>query len=160
MNKSVFKIYFSSTLTTLFILFIFICSIKLNVINLPYKVRSLASNFLPQGWGFFTKSFDKQNVLYDAKSNELVSFTNGDSRNYFGFSKLSRRIGIESERLISRVDTTKKINNEYIVKRDTTLFYYLKNGSYYVVERETPPIIFLGKKYKPKEKITHIKLVN
>lgn len=146
-------------LSTSFILLIFISSLKINIINLPYKIRTVSSSFLPQGWGFFTKSARQQNVLYSSNTNEIISFTNGDSRNYFGLSKLSRRIGMESERLFAKIDSTKKINNEFIIKRDSTL-YYIPNGSYYFVEKKTIPFVYLGKKYKPKEKITHIKLIN
>lgn len=157
-------IFVGSIISLIIMLVIFICSIKVNVVFIPDNYKRMVSNLLPQGWGFFTRSpRGKQYMLYEYNTNKVITFKSGSSDNYFGFSKMSRRLNLESERLI---DFAKIKNNDEAnegvtikIKRDSSQFFYIKPSMYKIVESETIPILFVNKNYTSPKRVFFVNFI-
>lgn len=83
-------------------------SIGPNATDVSFQERYAASLFLPEGWGFFTRSpRETKYVLYHASAQGqpagLVTYRNSSAQNLFGFSRRSRRLNMEFCRFLPAI---------------------------------------------------------
>lgn len=160
-------LYYISLVSILliFIFLIFISSLKSTVFDVSFSSKYNISMTTPQGWGFFTRNpREAQFVLYELEDSvpELVTFKNASSKNLFGFSRLSRRINLEFQRMLGRVNDS--LWKEEISELDTLIiektgeFIYLEKGYYLIENKETTPWQYAGYKdnYSPEVKYAKV----
>jgi len=166
-NIKRFIFYFATIFIVLFFIFIvFISSLKSTVFDVPFIRKYNISLVSPQGWGFFTRNpRENQFALYliEGKDKKLVTFKNASTSNLLGFSRLSRRINLEFQRILIKVNDTLWVDKEQKstlkVKRDNH-FIYLKKGHYIIERSELTPWQYSRFKnnYVPKQDLIKVEL--
>jgi len=154
-------VYIVNCMSILLILIVLLLNVKTSIVDVPHKWKLIGVNFFPEGWGFFTRNpREKQSVLFKKKKKtyELITYKNSSFANWWGFSKKSRRISLEKDRLVGRL-LEKDGTNYYIVERDS-LFHYLHTGEYLLVEYSTTPWSFLNEQYKINKEYRKIKFID
>ncbi len=135
-----------------FVASIFFSSISYNVNTPNHTFKMLFNLSVPEGWGFFTRSPREDIVdLYTINNGELkkVLHENGDMSNFFGSSRKSRKIGMETSIILSRIQDSlwhKQSDLEHIKipevvddKIDNENLFYLTNGDFVLIKRKTTP---------------------
>ena len=113
-------------------------SLGFNVNEISFLHKYIVSSFVPEGWGFFTRPpIEDQHSLYKIENaqEQLITFRNIDIRNLFGFSRKSRRVNLELQRVISKInDSIWGSNNEITIPVELSnmdnYIIYIKPGKY------------------------------
>lgn len=163
-TNSTFRLFYYLSLTAILstgLFIIFISSLKTTVFDLSFASKYNISITTLQGWGFFTRNpREDQLALYQVKNGRktLATFKNASFQNAFGFSRLSRRVNLEFQRLMGQVlgDTT---NADIVhVKRDGK-FIYLQNGEYIIEQRAIVPWLYAQYPNNYTPKITYKNII-
>ena len=107
-----------------------ISGIKVNIVQLPISITKKVSIFLPQGWGFFTKSpKEAEASIYKINTNNtltLISINNASYLNHFGLSRKARKIGFEISQILKEIpDSSWQVGNGDPLKTIPKLNYTL-----------------------------------
>jgi len=162
-----------------FCYFLFISSLKQNVIPIEREEKSIITFLFPQGWGFFTKNpREPKYHLYEVLENGIkqVDYSITSSENFYGFSRRGNRISIELSRIMSVLPESSKwtnsIKTESEFLNDSISFspinissiadtiIYIKPGKYLMKEYQITPWNWLNKpkNYKPRYKYYALEL--
>lgn len=122
------------------------------VSNTSFKNKATVFNFIPQGWGFFTRDArEEELILYELKNDTILRFTktNSDVSSFFGASRKSRLIGVESGILVSKIKDTlwkpmkgnqlildKEMFTDTIINSFTPC--HIKGDFFFVLQERTP----------------------
>lgn len=166
MSKILFYIFFS-LLYILFAFATFISSLPETTFDFSFNQKYSMGLISPQGWGFFTKNpREDQYFLYKLKhdTKELVTFRNTSSKNLWGVSKLSRRINLEFQRILGRVDESMwsksiPLNSKIDIEKSNE-FLFIDIGQYLIERREVIPWQYsrFRKNYEPLKKFVLVDL--
>ena len=150
--KQITAFYTATICAGLYFVFLaFFSSLSYNLNTPNYAVKQLFNLSAPEGWGFFTRSPREEMVdVYAVENNKIKKFMqkNGHYSNFFGVSRLSRTIGMETSILLSKVNDSMwsdnvDISNIKIPSQNYTLdnesLHFLKSGDYVFVKRKTVP---------------------
>lgn len=131
-------------------------SIGPNATDISFQERYAASLFLPEGWGFFTRSpRETKYMLYRASAQgqpaDLVTYRNSSAQNLFGFSRRSRRLNMEFCRFLPTIPAGSwhKLGARPAVAASATVAYsphhflLLQPGTYIVKKFEPTPWAWL-----------------
>ena len=134
-----------------FFYIIVISSLKGTVTGNTFKYKKYVNAILPEGWGFFTKDpREAMTEMYVEKNGQLerIDFLNNDVKNYFGFSRKSRRVamdvGIIYEQIINnhRYNSTQEADENAVTIQFWERLYALQSYStekFYFVQKEYTP---------------------
>jgi len=171
-----FKKFFLPLALFIYIIFIysvFACSIEeSSIVFREYETKSFINSVLPQGWGFFTKTPREDNVdIYKINDFELkkLSIPNASYKNWFGFSKKSRRIGMEISIILNQIPDSlwREDSNMSDIKIPKSNFILpsnrnlgvLKHGDYVLIKYRIPPWAWAKKISKNQLKYKTIKVI-
>lgn len=156
MKKLLYAVYLFAFLL-LFIFFLSV-SIKSNTFATSTQTKVIFTSISAQGWGFFTRSPREPMVdIYKIDHGVLskISSKNSTLSNILGFSRKSRKIGMEISTVLMKTKKEKwnvvdapssfKIP-ESISKIDFTDLYFLTPGDYLLVKKTMIPWAWYGKK--------------
>lgn len=113
------------------------------------------SILIPEGWGFFTKDpKDYKYITYKIHNDrtELITTSNSNIRNIFGFSRVSRRIAVETSKIITSIKSDSDwllLNNRDVIRNFARNDQYINEiafnkKQYHILK----PGIYFIKKYK------------
>lgn len=116
---------------------IFASSIGATVISTSFSNSYHVGLLFPEGWGFFTRSpREFQYELYHLNrdsSLELTSIKNNAFSNALGFSRKSRRLNLEFQRLLSKLPDSVFVSGEHWSVR-----------SYQIKLSEIPSVLYIS----------------
>ncbi len=149
------KAYYIGCLLFGFILLrvLFFSSIEHNAGAPSFAVKSIVSKVSPQGWGFFTRNpREPIYTLYEIEGHNKplrkVLQVNSHASNLFGFSRKSRRLGMEVSIMVALADSLnfrkyQGVDNlqypDTIITIDNSNLHYLKSGDYVLIKRKIVP---------------------
>jgi antimicrobial peptide system SdpA family protein len=153
-KKNKFYFLLNLSLSTIFVLLVFINSIGYNLLTINKKWAIEFQYLFPQGWAFFTKDpRGEQTYIYNLNKSEmkLLNLRNSAKESCFGISRKNRIILIEEFQIINQIDSTKwKIINsqeDLIFFKDTSKSIDIINfvnkpeliGEYIFLKQKTLP---------------------
>lgn len=161
------KYLITTIVITCLVTIIFIFSLPSSVFNVSFVNRYNTGILMPEGWGFFTKNpREKSLLLYKIQHSDTIPivYKNASFKNYLGLSKKNRRIYLESNILISKVNkdlvwyTEPQKQPKLIKIEKTERIKFIPKGNYIIIEKEMTPWVFAKykKNYKNEYKIAYI----
>ena len=139
-----------------------------------YKVKKILNTLFPEGWSFFTRSPQEEIAdLYKIEKSQLHKLTiaNGEPRNLFGMSRMSRRIGMELSIIAAGIPDSSWIEADqlninlvikeaYNLKCNNVSVKNLSNDEYLIAVYKKAPWTYARhpENFKMKYKLAKVKL--
>lgn len=129
------------------------------VSDLTYENKATLFNFVPQGWGFFTRDpREDELILFEIKNNSIERFTKTNSAisSFFGVSRKNRLINVESGILLPEIEDSlwksmkgRELILDKTLKTDTIINRFHPcniKGDFFFVKQERIPWAWAGNK--------------